>query len=592
VFKYAVLAGLLLGIQILGGFPQIAFYTILGVLAFGLFKMGIFLKDGYSKNCIRAGFGLVIIVCIGFSLSAIQILPTLEFSGLSTRAGGLNYEFATVESFPPKHFVTFLIPHLFGTNADGTFWISGSDWKFWEYCGYTGICALILIIGNVRRLLTDREGIFFFLMLMIALFLALGKHNPLYKLIYLFPGFNNFRVPAQILFLYVFSIAVLAGKGIDCLKNMTIPSTIYRVVFTCCLLFLVLTLWVYLHPDNFLDFLFKITKPTGLTGGENDQVSSVVTYAILRSFVVFLGILLVLFFYMKKRISYAAGSGFLIVISIVDLGSFSLPMVQTANITSMIDRGNSIRQLKSDSNPFRAVINERCFIENAGLWYRFQDIQGYDPLILKRYMKYIHKSQHIIPDNKIVNMHYIRNFDNHLIDMLNLKYIVDCKSRKIIKRRSFLPRAYIVQRMVLKDEHEVLDYMMGDHFDPIKTVVLETENPVSVINPHHGEDFKASSSILRYENEHILIRAEANQQCYLVLSEIFYPGWRAKVDGKRVPIYRGNYMFRVVPLERGKHEVHLYFVSQPFYIGTIVSLLTLLCSLSFILWEHRRGYKK
>jgi hypothetical protein len=516
----------------------------------------------------------------------------MEFSGLSTRAGGLNYEFATVESFPPKHFVTFLIPHLFGTNTDGTFWISDSGWKFWEYCGYTGICALILLIGNARRLLTDREGIFFFLMLLIALFLALGKHNPLYKLIYLLPGFHNFRVPAQILFLYVFSIAVLAGKGLDCLKNITIPSTTYRVVFTCCLLFLVLTLWVHFHPDNFFNFLFKITKPTGLTGSIEGQVSSIVTNAILRSFVVSLGILFALFFYMKKRISYAAGSSLLMVISIVDLGSFSLPMVQPANITSMIDRGNSIRQLKSDSNPMRAVINDRCFIENAGLWYRFQDIQGYDPLILRRYMKYIHKSQHIPPDNKVVNMHYIRDFDNHLIDMLNLKYIVDCKSRTIMKRRSYLPRAYIVQRIVLKEEHEILDYMMGNHFDPLKMVVLEKENPVSVIDPHPGEDFKASCSILRYENERIHIRAEANQQCYLVLSEIYYPGWRAKVDGKRVPIFRGNYMFRVVPLERGNHEVLLYFESQPFYIGTIVSLLTLLCSLSFIIWEQRRAYQK
>jgi hypothetical protein len=576
----------------LGGFPQIAFYTILSVLAFGIFKMVGYYKDGYPKNCIRAGLGLVIIVCIGFSLSAIQILPTLEFSGLSTRGGGLDYEFATVESFPPKHLLTFFIPQIFGTNADGSFWISDSDWKFWEYCGYTGICALILIIGNIRRLVADREGIFFSFMLLIALFLALGKYNPLYKLIYLLPGFNTFRVPAQILFLYVFSIAVLAGKGLDCLKNISIPFSAYRVAFTCCSLLLVLILWVHVHPDSFFTFLFKITNPTGLIDNIKDQVSSIVTHSILRSFVVLLIILFVLFFYMKKRISYAAGSSFLIVISIVDLGLFSLPMVQTANITSMIDRGKSIRQIKRDSNPTRAVINDRCFIENAGLWYRFHDIQGYDPLILKRYMKYIHMSQHIPPDDKVVNMHYLRDFDNNLIDLLNLKYIVDCSSRTIIKRSTHVPRAYVVRQVVQKGEREILDYMMRDQFDPLKTVVFEKENPVTVIDRQRGEDFKASCSILRYENEHILIRAEANQQCYLVLSEIFYPGWRAKVDGKRVPIIRGNYMFRVVPLERGDHEVHLYFISQPFYIGTIVSLLTLLCSLSFIIGGQWRAHQK
>jgi len=54
------------------------------------------------------------------------------------------------------------------------------------------------------------------------------------------------------------------------------------------------------------------------------------------------------------------------------------------------------------------------------------------------------------------------------------------------------------------------------------------------------------------------------------------------VDGKETPILRGNYLFRVIPLEKGDHEVCLYFVSWSFRIGAIISLFTFICSLLLI----------
>ena len=101
-FKYAVIAGLILGVQILGGFPQIAFYTILGSLGFGLFHGIIFLKNHIYSDALKLGFGLIVLLCVGFALAAVQVLPTIEFSGLSTRGGGVSYAFATYESLHPK----------------------------------------------------------------------------------------------------------------------------------------------------------------------------------------------------------------------------------------------------------------------------------------------------------------------------------------------------------------------------------------------------------------------------------------------------------------------------------------------------------
>jgi drug/metabolite transporter (DMT)-like permease len=198
--KHAILSGLFLGVQILGGFPQIAFYTILAALLYALYSICTRLRRERGYYAPKAALGSIAILLIGFSLAALQLLPTFEFTQLSTRAGGTSYEFATLDSFPLKNFITFLIPDLYGIPADRTFWISDANWEFWEYCGYAGICALILTVIGIRRILTNRVGSFFVLLLVIALFLSLGKHNPLYRFIYYLPGFHHFRIPAHSMF--------------------------------------------------------------------------------------------------------------------------------------------------------------------------------------------------------------------------------------------------------------------------------------------------------------------------------------------------------------------------------------------------------
>jgi len=113
-------------------------------------------------------------------------------------------------------------------------------------------------------------------------------------------------------------------------------------------------------------------------------------------------------------------------------------------------------------------------------------------------------------------------------------------------------------------------------------VVFEPEYSPNLFPQGKSGPFKGSCIVLDYDNESIRIKTSSGQRGYLVLSEIFYPGWQAKVNGKGTPILRGNYLFRVIPLDRGEHEVHLYFISWPFRIGAILSLMTLTLSLMYI----------
>jgi hypothetical protein len=157
--------------------------------------------------------GAGVVLLAGLGLAAVQIAPTLEFSGLSTRGEGLDYAMATYESLDPKELLAFLIPDIFGNAVDQTYWKSRDIWHFWESCGYVGILPLWLAFVRTEEPSLRRMRVFFLLLLGVALMLALGKYNPLYAWIYRLPGFNSFRLPTQIIFLYIFGIAAVSGKA-------------------------------------------------------------------------------------------------------------------------------------------------------------------------------------------------------------------------------------------------------------------------------------------------------------------------------------------------------------------------------------------
>jgi hypothetical protein len=592
-FKNAVAAGLFLGIQILGGFPQLAFYTILAIIFFLFYSCRIGVGTSGAKYFLKAVFAASLIVLTSFSLAAIQVLPTYEFTGLSTRAGGIGYDFATLDSLPFQNLLTFVVPQLFGSPMDGTYWISGSTWEFWEYCGYVGIGALVITAIALRRLTSDRLMVFFLILVVISLFLALGKNNPLYPFFYRLPGFGSFRIPAQIIFLYIFSMAVLTGKGLDLVKDKKVFSLFWKRIACFILIFLLpLVFWSYGFSDNFGNTLFQYIHHKGISIERIKFIVPLVSGAVLVSCGLFLAIVVILYLYHKKSISYFLLVLLLIFISFVDLGAFSAPMIRATDMKPLLNEGRFLRDIKEDPVVSRAAINGRCFIENAGLWYGFQDIQGYDPLILKRYVEYINRSQGLPPDNKVVNLHYVTRFDNNLIRLLNLRYVVDCEGKRLVKINPYIPRCYIVHDMATKDENEILDFMMEERFDPLKQVVFEKGNaPKQILATGAVPISHEKCLITSYENDEIKLVAEMVTPGFLVLSEINYPGWRVTVDGKAGEIFSGNYLFRTVPLHKGIHEVHFTFLPRSFIIGCVVSIITLVFAIAllFLLRERNRS---
>jgi uncharacterized membrane protein YfhO len=92
---------------------------------------------------------------------------------------------------------------------------------------------------------------------------------------------------------------------------------------------------------------------------------------------------------------------------------------------------------------------------------------------------------------------------------------------------------------------------------------------------------------VRYEPERVELRARADRRGLVVLSDVWFPGWKATVDGRDVPIHRVDYLLRGVVVGPGEHKIVMRYQPWSWRIGWIVSLLTALLLLG-ALWKSAR----
>ncbi|MBI1884208.1 MAG: YfhO family protein [Chlamydiae bacterium] len=167
---------------------------------------------------------------------------------------------------------------------------------------------------------------------------------------------------------------------------------------------------------------------------------------------------------------------------------------------------------------------------------------------------------------------------------LNDVNIFDSKDRfkkvapQVFENQYVLPRAFLVPRAEVIPSKEDIEKELCD-LEPSETVLLSKAPPGYVPLPLISENSKKTEvEIKKYSPEEILLETDCLRQVFLVISENFYPGWKAEVDGQKAEIYQANLSFRALLLEKGKHTIRMVFHPASFKWGLRLSL----GSLSFL----------
>jgi Bacterial membrane protein YfhO len=581
--------------QTLAACPEISIMTMLLLYAHSLYFLP--RSPGLSGiGRMTASLGLAVVLALG--LSAFQLVPTASLIKHSFRDGGLDYNSHTEWSLEPFKLLTFALSPDYSkyldskltagvspdsslktqlqSNADST----GDSINFSKvnpqaitgflHTFYMGLLGLVFaLLGFFFR--REKAVGFWLVVFLFGIFLAFGKYNPFYPIIYYgIPFLNLFRYPEKYIYISSFAVVFLTGYGLDSLIRYTRDRKIR--------IFRVLTIVIILF--GLLGFLAV---------GRSD-LSPEYPLAFLAIF----GFAYTLFYFGKMEKNRFAALVLLIIF--VDLsikGIQLLPLIdrkyyqEKPLLTDILGDPfgkyriysgrlqNTPDPLKYPNGPTRlaaVIASKEHLYPYMGMIYDLEHVNGFSGLALELkddflWLAVFVKSQ---PDRR-----------KRILVRSNVKYWIDGDQPtayqdgyplilpdrlKILK--DALPRAYFVpkMRMLKEDGEHPLNIYYHESFEPRKEVLLN-----EAVDFKESAHSKGTVEQVTYRPNHVTVKTSQEGNGFLVLMDSYFPGWTVKVDGAEKPILRANHFYRAVQLDPGQHTLEFDYVPEGMKAGLAIS---------------------
>jgi hypothetical protein len=641
---WAGIAGLLFAIANYAGHAQSSYYIGLAVAGYWVLGIGYRVLGGDSSGVDREKSGWerwvsltkypisniqypLITGLTAILLTAPLLLPSLELLPYTARAGLAYQENVGYSLAPVPALVGLITPGFFGRGPS-------LHWSFWDRVElpYAGVVALLLALAvfflplaEKRRRLLPWIGLALF-----GLLVALGVYTPVHGwLTQTLPGFASFRAPARAIVLWTLSVAILAGYGIDRLIDggrQTAdggPQLATRnSQFASLLKWGGLALLVLFVPATYASLLAL----------QADSVwflrASLAGLAVALATGAWLGSWALVSLHSRGHLSGRIFAGLLTALLLIEVGATGAytdispddptrgfhhrEIVQFLQGEWNADNADSADQRGSEksaqsvvsassassANPFR--IDARTDIDD--LWQPdtaalagLRDVWGIvNPLLLTHWDKLWESTG---------------GRQTRLYDMLNAGYVLvrdgtplpdkfvlafDAPGELAVYRNpDAFPRAWLVtDARTVPDADAALAALTAPDFDPATTVILLAgdgrpqtadgdPSPNQPINQSPNIQYPISNSPNSLE-----FHLSSPSPATLVLSEIWYPGWRATVNGVETPVLRANYALRAVPVPAGDVTVEMRFAPDSWRWGLGLAGVGVLLLLGVVIFRR------
>jgi uncharacterized membrane protein YfhO len=157
---------------------------------------------------------------------------------------------------------------------------------------------------------------------------------------------------------------------------------------------------------------------------------------------------------------------------------------------------------------------------------------------------------------------------------------------KIYENALALPRVFVASSVINAPSVFVSQNMVGEPgFDAKNTAVIEKAPPSWFGSQKAGI---TSANITAYNANSVAITASADAPAIVVLSDTYYQGWKAYVDGTPSEIYRVDGLLRGVFIEKGAHVIEFKYLPYSFLAGSAIgAVAVLLCAGMFFIGVTR-----
>lgn len=522
-------------------------YTAVISIAYFIFRHGLKQKSKIIT------FILYSLLAVG--LSTVQLLPTYELLNLSVRfddgmIAGYNYGL-----LPAQNLVTMVAPDFFGNPSTANFWGFYNYHETIAYAGIFGLLALIFGLLNFGKLTTSK---FFVVSGFISLLFLFD--TPLGRAIYVFKApFLYTSAAGRIGMIYLLSVSILSAELTETVEKMKWKEKL-KLFFTPISILLVsggmafafLTLFKRSFASSFL--LPDIQHMTVAVRNIAIPLGLVASF-----YIVFLAT-------KWKRV----WRSLLILLIVGDLFRFGwkyLPFVPEKYVFPATEVTDFI---KKDKTIFR-VDKERGEILPPNTWmgYDLMSPSGFDPLAVKEYVKAYREDLNGATGGSVSRYSELDRIEAGPLGKYNVKYFLAIKRNDIME----LGGENLSYKINQKEWKRVFDTKSV-------AVLLNTKYKERArIVDDRGNDAKGTAIISSYENNRVVIDFENIDGTKLLLSDTYYPGWHAKLNGTEVEVGKEIRPFRSIKIEKGsKGQVVFEFWPETFALGLKIS------AISLVLW--------
>ena len=595
---YAFLA-LGLTLIVLTSHMQLAYFCIWGISLYFLFRLWEQWREARQGRAVARQLALFAVAgVLGVGAAAIQFFPPLGYlretshradkTVQTTAASG--YEFSTRYSIHPEETLALVVPEFVGHAAQGdpqrpTYWGRNGFKLNNEFAGF--IPLLLLPVLLLRR--REPRTWFFIGLGTLALLYALGGNTPFFRLFYLVPGVKLFRAPSVIIFLYGLSLATLGAMALDRLlawRRTEENGAAARYLWIATGVFGMLAL---LAATGTLTAIWTTVFYRGIDNPERLALANNQPYIQLGFWLAFaLAALTAGWWELTRRGSLGARAAVLALalLAAVDLYRADRPFLAA---TAEMNRATATSPLFVPDASITFLQRAR----DAGGVFRVWDVGPFlgGPTYGQPNVLGVHRLEQVGGHHGNEIGHYRRLVADdaaskvvqsrlRLLDLLNGEYVVSPQpgllpalqqagldvsaweevfaqgGAAVYRNGNALPRAFLVGETEVADGDVALARLLGDGFDPRRTALLAEPLPADVA-PQPG--VQGGVQWEERTHERLRLRVSADRPALLVLTDNYYPAWKARVDGREVPVHRANYAFRGVPVGAGDHTVEFFY---------------------------------
>lgn len=601
--------------QILAGHTQIVYYSGLVMGLFALFMSAFAAKRGWHRLSPLAA--LAAMVAGGLAISGAQLLPSIELMREGFRYGGMVFSDAVTFAVRPREILSAILPFYFQA-------------PYLDMSGFTGVISLTLLPAALLWRGRFPFQWFFAALGLLALLLSMGAGTPLYGWLFkLVPGFDLFRSPGRWLLPYSFSVALMAGMGIDAYKNGRKSGDWRRMLSVSAVSLLGFILGIAALKLGFAN-----------RGGELSLPPSWV----VSSWGIFAGagIITLRLLYMYPRFSWSRG--LLVGLVLLDLYLAKEPLgynnptvpslytglrapyvqlegVPSTRILSLASDQFELageRQLRARLPAYMTESEIGIYMQysrfketlspNVGMIFGLNSFDGYEGGLLPT-RRFVDLKRNLLgpsawPPHATIKEEATQagmRPDSRLLSAFGVRYLLIDKGDvfdpaweeletseglpvRLLRNPGALQRAFVVHdARVLLNDKQSLEALRS--MDLTQTVVLSED----VDFPRSSGPGKHDVLITRDDPMEVVVEVTLEKAAFLVLSDSYYPGWRAYIDGLEVTLHRANYLVRAVFVPSGSHRIRFVYDPFSFKAGLAISVIGIfaVASIPFIIGRIR-----